>query len=123
VKLENGTTLKCLFVDYALDEITVTVRKVQPKNAVPQGNLKIDYVKISKFSLSIGKGKPGLALLGGIVGFQLGALPGMAIVMNDYGTRATEKLGGVIILTGGILGARWGSNLGARDKITVEIRP
>jgi len=119
IRLHDGTTLKGILRDYALAQMSVELKMVRRRF----GEKKIDYLDISRFSLKIGKSNRGLAILGVVVGFQLGTLPGMAIALNDYGTNHTEKLGAGLALSGAILGARWGSKLGARQKITVEVRP
>jgi hypothetical protein len=122
VTLGNGTILKGLLRRYSSEEMVVYIEPSRGKKTLPSGETRINYTGISKFSLRVGA--PNRAFLGGFVGFLVGALPGMGITMNDYGSKTTEKVvGPVITLVGGIGGAWVGSRLGARKRITIEVTP
>ena len=123
VTLGNGTILKGIR-RYSSEEMVVYGEPSRQKNTLPSGETKIDYTSISKFRLRIGSANRGLMFFGGSVGFFVGALPGMAVAMNDYGSKTTENVvGPVIMLVGGVGGAWLGSKLGARKRITVEVTP
>ncbi len=102
----------------------VYIKSSKQKSALPVGENQIDYMSISKFTLRVGAKNVRLAFLGGFVGFLVGAIPGMAITMNDYGSNVTEKaVGPIITVAGGVCDAWWGSRLGARKKVTIEVTP
>jgi len=123
VRLGNGTSVKGLLGAYTPERMTVVVKRSRPKNAVPSGEMEIDHMNISKFTLRLGNKRSGLAFLGGTVGFYLGMYPGLLIALHDDGTQTTGKIGGLVAIGGAIAGARLGSKLGARQKITVDVRP
>ena len=120
--MSNGTVLKGKLQRYSAEGMDVGIKSSSGKNSLPAGTL-VEYQNISKFKLRVGDRNRTRAFFGGSLGFVLGALPGAAMALNDYGSNATEKIGPVIMLVGGIGGAWLGSKLGDRKTITVQIAP
>jgi hypothetical protein len=123
VTMTSGTVLKGRLQRYSTDGMDISSKSSSGKTSLPAAGTSFEYQNISKFKLRVGNRNKTRAFFGGSLGFVVGALPGAAIALNDYGSSRTEKIGPLVMLVGGIGGAWLGSKLGQPKTITVQIVP